>query len=64
MSNPVRFLGDVGLWVVCIVATGVMRGAGLIDDPAFALAGSALFLAIRANSKAEVNTAHKISEVQ
>jgi len=61
MVYLIRYGCDILLWAFCIVANGFLTEAGLIDDPAFSLAGVALFWAIRANTKAEVNTAHKNS---
>jgi Na+/H+ antiporter NhaD/arsenite permease-like protein len=64
MSHPhlIRLGWDIVLWVLCIIVIGFLSGADLIENPAFSLAGAALFWAIRANTKAEVNTAHKNSE--
>ncbi|HWU19355.1 MAG TPA: hypothetical protein VN155_16865 [Devosia sp.] len=47
----IRYGCDILLWALCIIATGFLAGAGVIDNPELALAGTALFWAIRANSK-------------
>jgi len=46
------------LWAFCVFAIGFLHGAGVIESPGSALAGAALFMAIRARSKSEVNSAH------
>jgi hypothetical protein len=63
MAKPVfHFMADVVQWVISIVAIGALHGAGVIENPAIALAAVALWLAIRARRKADVNTVSKISE--
>lgn len=57
--NLFRLIMDAGFWIVCIVALGFMSKAGVIENPEMALAGAAFWWAIRAHSRAEVNTAHK-----
>lgn len=61
-SPPVRLVSDLAFWVLGIFSIGALDGLGVIEDRALALAAYALWLAIRAVSKAEVNTAHKNSE--
>lgn len=63
MKSPAaRLVSDLACWVLCIFTAGALHGLGLIEDRALALAGCALWLAIRATSKSEVNTAHQNSE--
>lgn len=61
-AKIVSLLADAMLWSFCVAMVGFISAAFAIDDPAFALASGALWVAIRARSKAEVNTAHKNSE--
>lgn len=58
-----HFASDAVLWAACIVLTGFLSASGLIENPAFALAGSALWFAIRAYRKADVNSVRK-SEIE
>lgn len=61
MSTRIRrFIADAIIWAFCITLVGFLSAAGVIDNPAIALAGGALWWAIRAYSKADVNTVHKL----
>ena len=63
MSKPaVRFLSDLALWAICLITIGVLRGLGVIENMAMAVAGGALWMAIRAQSKADVNSAQTSNE--
>jgi hypothetical protein len=53
------FASDFILWVILVLTVGALHGLGLVADQSISLAGGALWLAIRAGRKAEVNTAHK-----
>jgi hypothetical protein len=55
---------DFILWVILVLTIGALTELGIVADQAIGLAGGALWLAIRASRKADVNTAHKNSEVQ
>ena len=54
----IHFASDFALWAVLVVAVAILSSAGLIENQALALAGGALWLAIRAYRKAEVSAAH------
>lgn len=54
----IRLGCDVLSWAFSILAIGALHVVGVIDNPEIALAGGALFVALRARSKSEVNTAH------
>lgn len=51
--KPFRsFIEDAAIWAFIVVLAGVLKGSGAIEDTGVGLASGALWIAIRAYSKA------------